>query len=132
MAPPTPLLAGQARPLVLRSGTSEAACPTAGGGGGRGRARSSARRVGASGGRLAGSPSPRALIALCEAVRRGDARPYLVVGVPVGFVAVAESKEQALELAVPVISVRGRKGGSAVAAAATNALLLMAAEEGER
>jgi precorrin-8X/cobalt-precorrin-8 methylmutase len=47
---------------------------------------------------------------------------------PVGFVAVAESKERAMALDVPVIAVRGRKGGSAVAAAAVNALLLLARE----
>jgi precorrin-8X/cobalt-precorrin-8 methylmutase len=45
---------------------------------------------------------------------------------PVGFVAVVESKEQALTLDTPVITVRGRKGGSAVATATVNALLLMA------
>jgi precorrin-8X/cobalt-precorrin-8 methylmutase len=47
---------------------------------------------------------------------------------PVGFVAVAESKEEALRLDVPVLAVRGRKGGSAMAAAAVNALLLLARE----
>jgi precorrin-8X/cobalt-precorrin-8 methylmutase len=76
--------------------------------------------------------APTALIALCEAVRRGAACPELVVAAPVGFVAVVESKEQALTLDVPVICVRGRKGGSAVAAAAVNALLLMASEDTPR
>lgn len=72
--------------------------------------------------------APTALLALCAAVRRGDVRPRLVVAMPVGFVAVAESKEEALGLGVPVLAVRGRKGGSAVAAAAVNALLLLARE----
>jgi precorrin-8X/cobalt-precorrin-8 methylmutase len=45
---------------------------------------------------------------------------------PVGFVSVVESKECALTLDVPVITIRGRKGGSAVATATINALLLMA------
>ncbi len=74
--------------------------------------------------------APTALLALCEAVRRGTARPPLLVAMPVGFVGVLESKEQALALDVPVIAVAGRKGGSALAAAAVNALLLMAAEGG--
>jgi precorrin-8X/cobalt-precorrin-8 methylmutase len=71
--------------------------------------------------------APTALLALCASVRRGAARPHLVLALPVGFVAVARSKEEALALDVPVISVPGRKGGSAVAAAAVNALLEMAA-----
>jgi precorrin-8X/cobalt-precorrin-8 methylmutase len=45
---------------------------------------------------------------------------------PVGFVSVAESKEEVLSLDVPVITMQGRKGGSAVAAATVNALLLLA------
>jgi precorrin-8X/cobalt-precorrin-8 methylmutase len=72
--------------------------------------------------------APTALLSLCAAVRRGAVRPRLVVAMPVGFVAVAESKEEALALGVPVLTVRGRKGGSAVAAAAVNALLLLARE----
>jgi precorrin-8X/cobalt-precorrin-8 methylmutase len=72
--------------------------------------------------------APTALLALCEAVRGGAVRPRLVVAMPVGFVAVAQSKDEALALGVPVIAVRGRKGGSAVAAAAVNALLLLARE----
>jgi precorrin-8X/cobalt-precorrin-8 methylmutase len=73
--------------------------------------------------------APTALLALCAAVRRGAVRPRLVVAMPVGFVAVAESKEEALALGVPVLAVRGRKGGSAVAAAAVNALLHLARSE---
>ncbi len=76
--------------------------------------------------------APTALLALCAAVRRGAVRPRLVVAMPVGFVAVAESKQEALALGVPVLTVRGRKGGSAVAAAAVNALLLLAREERPR
>jgi precorrin-8X/cobalt-precorrin-8 methylmutase len=72
--------------------------------------------------------APTALAALCEGVRSGMVRPALIVALPVGFVAVAESKEDALSLRVPVIAVRGRRGGSAMAAAAVNALLLVAAE----
>jgi precorrin-8X/cobalt-precorrin-8 methylmutase len=72
--------------------------------------------------------APTALLALCAAVRGGRVRPRLIVTMPVGFVSVAESKEEALALDVPVLAVRGRKGGSAVAAAAVNALLLLARE----
>ncbi len=73
--------------------------------------------------------APTALLALCEGIRRGVVQPHLVIAAPVGFVAVEESKEQAFALDVPLIGVRGRKGGSAIAAAAMNALLLMAMEE---
>jgi precorrin-3B C17-methyltransferase len=76
--------------------------------------------------------APTALLALCDAVQRRQVQPHLVIAAPVGFVAVEESKEQAFALDVPVIGVRGRKGGSGIAAAATNALLLMAAEEARR
>lgn len=70
--------------------------------------------------------APTALLALCESVRQGLVRPRLVVAMPVGFVSVVESKEHALTLDVPVITIRGRKGGSAAATATVNALLLLA------
>jgi precorrin-8X/cobalt-precorrin-8 methylmutase len=70
--------------------------------------------------------APTALLALCDSVRQGLVRPRLVVAMPVGFVSVVESKECALTLDVPVITIHGRKGGSAVATATINALLLMA------
>ncbi len=73
--------------------------------------------------------APTALLVLCDGIRRGVVQPHLVIAAPVGFVAVEQSKEQAFALDVPLIGVRGRKGGSAVAAAAMNALLLMALEE---
>ena len=72
--------------------------------------------------------APTALRALSGAVRRGAVRPRLIVALPVGFVDVAQSKGEALALDVPVLAVRGRKGGSAMAAAAVNALLLLARE----
>ena len=74
--------------------------------------------------------APTALSALCAAVRAGTARPRLAIAMPVGFVGVIESKEEALALATPVMAVRGRRGGSAVAAAAVNALLVLAREGG--
>lgn len=70
--------------------------------------------------------APTALLALCEAVQAGQVQPHLIVAMPVGFVAVVESKEQALTLETPVITIPGRKGGSAVASATVNALLIMA------
>ena len=53
----------------------------------------------------------------------GKVRPALIIGVPVGFVNVVESKEQILGCDVPYIVARGRKGGSNVAAAICNAML---------
>ena len=67
--------------------------------------------------------APTALIRLCELIDAGEARPALVVGVPVGFVNVIESKERLARTAVPSIAAMGRKGGSTVASAILNALL---------
>jgi precorrin-8X/cobalt-precorrin-8 methylmutase len=72
--------------------------------------------------------APTALFALCESVDQGLVTPRLIIAMPVGFVSVVESKAQTLALNVPVIAVHGRKGGSAMATAAINALLLMAVE----
>ena len=75
--------------------------------------------------------APTALFALCDAMEQGDFRPALVIGVPVGFVNVVESKERLMDvcerLGVPAIAAMGRKGGSSVAAAVCNALLYTAA-----
>jgi len=67
--------------------------------------------------------APTALIALDELIKAGRLAPRLIIGVPVGFVNVVESKELILASAVPHIVARGRKGGSNVAAAIVNALL---------
>ena len=67
--------------------------------------------------------APTALIRVHELVESGKFLPALIVGVPVGFVNVVESKELILGLPVPYIVARGRKGGSNVAAAIVNALL---------
>lgn len=67
--------------------------------------------------------APTALIRLLEHVRAGTLRPALVVGMPVGFVNAAESKELLLAQSdAPYVTVRGRKGGSALAACVINAL----------
>ena len=57
-----------------------------------------------------------------------DVEPSLVVGLPVGFVGAAESKEKLIESGLPAVTNRGPKGGSAVAAAALNALLYLEKE----
>ena len=67
--------------------------------------------------------APTALIALHELMEAGTVKPALIIGVPVGFVNVVESKELILQDDVPFIVARGRKGGSNVAAAICNALL---------
>ncbi len=69
--------------------------------------------------------APTALIALDELIRAGKLSPALVIGVPVGFVNVVFAKELILDLPVPSIVARGRKGGSNIAAAIVNALLYM-------
>ena len=77
--------------------------------------------------------APTALFALCDAMEAGDFRPALIIGVPVGFVNVVESKERLMslceKLGVPAIAAMGRKGGSSVAAAVCNALLYTAADQ---
>lgn len=67
--------------------------------------------------------APTALVSLYELMQAGLLRPALIIGVPVGFVNVVESKELILGTDVPHIVARGRKGGSNVAAAICNALL---------
>ena len=67
--------------------------------------------------------APTALISLHEQIQQGLLNPALIIGVPVGFVNVVESKELIIESGVPHIVARGRKGGSNVAAAICNAML---------
>ena len=67
--------------------------------------------------------APTALIRVCELIREGRMKPAIVIGVPVGFVNVIESKEMLLETDIPQIVAKGRKGGSNVAAAICNAML---------
>ena len=67
--------------------------------------------------------APTALIRIKELTEEGKLNPALVIGVPVGFVNVVESKEMILETDIPYIVARGNKGGSNVAAAICNALL---------
>ena len=69
--------------------------------------------------------APTALVRLCDHISAGDFIPELVIGAPVGFVNVVQSKEMLIASGVPCIVARGRKGGSSVAAAICNALLYM-------
>ena len=75
---------------------------------------------------LAVGNAPTALVRAWELMGEGKFSPALVIGVPVGFVNVVESKQLILESSVPHIVARGRKGGSNIAAAICNALLYMA------
>lgn len=74
--------------------------------------------------------APTALLRLLERLEQGAPVPKLIIGMPVGFVSAEESKAL-LESAspAPYITIQGRKGGSALAAAALNALAILAAEE---
>lgn len=67
--------------------------------------------------------APTALISLYELIKQEKVSPALMIGVPVGFVNVVESKEMILGTDLPYIVAKGRKGGSNVAAAICNALL---------
>ena len=67
--------------------------------------------------------APTALFRMLELVAGGAPRPLAVLGFPVGFVGAAESKAALIESGLPHIALRGRFGGSALAAAAVNALL---------
>lgn len=74
--------------------------------------------------------APTALLELIRLVKEGEAKPGLIIGMPVGFVSAAESKEELAKLDVPFITNIGRKGGSPVTVAALNALSLMAERQG--
>lgn len=67
--------------------------------------------------------APTALIELNRLIKEEGLKPALIVGVPVGFVNVVESKELIMEAGVPYIVARGRKGGSNIGAAIINALM---------
>ncbi|MGB7439913.1 MAG: precorrin-8X methylmutase [Coleofasciculaceae cyanobacterium] len=72
--------------------------------------------------------APTALLALSAKLLVSPLQPALVIGVPVGFISVLESKNALAKTSVPQIRVASRKGGSPVAAAILNALLVLAWE----
>ncbi len=69
--------------------------------------------------------APTALVRLYELIEEKKISPYLIIGVPVGFVNVVQSKELIMDTDAPYIVARGRKGGSNIAACICNALLYM-------
>ena len=74
------------------------------------------------GGVIAIGNAPTALFRLLELIADGAGKPALVLGFPVGFIGAAESKAALIDSGAPFITLRGRFGGSALAAAAVNAL----------
>ncbi len=78
------------------------------------------------GGVIAIGNAPTALFALLDEIEEGAGKPALILGFPVGFIGAAESKQALVEagIGVPFITLAGRFGGSALAAAAINALLI--------
>jgi len=73
--------------------------------------------------------APTALLALIDLIDHKEIKPALVVGMPVGFVQAKESKEELTKRSIPYITVTGTRGGSAMAAAAVNALLKIALDK---
>ena len=80
------------------------------------------------GGVVAIGNAPTALLEVIQMISEGITKPALVIGIPVGFVAAAESKEELQMLDVPFITNTGRKGGSSCAASIVNALFKLLRE----
>ena len=72
--------------------------------------------------------APTALLEVIQMISEGIAKPALIIGIPVGFVAAAESKEKLQTIDVPYITNAGRKGGSSCAASIVNALFKLLRE----
>jgi precorrin-8X/cobalt-precorrin-8 methylmutase len=77
------------------------------------------------GGVVAVGNSPTALYETIKIIREGVAKPALVIGIPVGFVFAAESKDELTKTDIPFITNTGRKGGSSAASSIVNAILLL-------
>ena len=76
--------------------------------------------------------APTALFELYRLMQEEKVRPAMVIGVPVGFVGAAESKEMLAEKSnAPYITVQGNKGGSPIAASIFNALMYMIGPKAE-
>jgi precorrin-8X/cobalt-precorrin-8 methylmutase len=93
-----------------------------------------AHRLGKLDGAIVGiGNAPTALIEIIRLVREEGARPALIVGMPVGFVSAAESKDLLMTLNdIPWVAIAGRKGGSTLVVAAIHALLGLAEAEQKR
>lgn len=75
------------------------------------------------GGIVAIGNAPTALLEVIQMIKEGIVKPALIIGIPVGFICAAESKEELLKLkGTPIITNKGRKGGSSSAAAIINAI----------
>jgi len=72
--------------------------------------------------------APTALLEVIKMIREGITKPALVIGMPVGFVSAAESKEELQTVSIPFITNIGRKGGSSCAASIVNALFKLLRE----
>ncbi len=72
--------------------------------------------------------APTALLALLDLVDEQKVSPALIIGMPVGFVACVESKQELVQRSVPYITILGNRGGSSAAAATLNALLTIATQ----
>lgn len=75
--------------------------------------------------------APTALFALLDLVDSGVARPALTIGVPVGFVGASESKTELARRDLPYITIEGTRGGSTIAVAILNALLIIASRSSQ-
>ena len=73
--------------------------------------------------------APTALLEILDMVRSGNVHPAMIVGMPVGFIACAESKYELTQTDVEYITVTGNRGGSSAAAATINALVLLALDK---
>ena len=80
------------------------------------------------GGVVAIGNAPTALLEVIQMISEGITKPALIIGIPVGFVAAAESKEELQMIDVPFITNTGRKGGSSCAASIINALFKLSRE----
>ncbi|MBI4024025.1 MAG: precorrin-8X methylmutase [Verrucomicrobia bacterium] len=76
--------------------------------------------------------APVALLELNRMIMEGEARPALVVAMPVGFVHVLESKEEIMSLDVPCVTIEGRRGGSTLAVSVVHAFCTLASRTGGR
>ncbi len=81
------------------------------------------------GGIVAIGNAPTALFELIDLVNAGEVRPALIIGVPVGFVGAAESKQELLGIDIPFITNPDRRGGSPIAAAIVNGLIALAGKQ---
>ena len=80
------------------------------------------------GGVVAIGNAPTALLEVIQMISEGITKPALIIGIPVGFVAAAESKEELQMIDIPFITNTGRKGGSSCAASIVNALFKLLRE----